>query len=234
MFEPFEDSTDFYPGLIVWCDPTCYEPAGNLPTHATKYDRRKSRELRPCLVISVNHSNRTFQAARLSATTPDDPSKWARIDSPPPITWKLNDAWIWVATPPTIAMIFDHPKVMHRKCPFSARRGCVQVSVTQRTRMHTTAPTPSLLSTSKITTYTAKRTSTDRVAVRVLDIVLKVPTRTTVSVIISHITASLRRRPPAPMQARLRDINSTSKPRHRSTKQRTRTLALPKPPPPRV
>ncbi|KAJ7640677.1 hypothetical protein DFH06DRAFT_1334398 [Mycena polygramma] len=116
MFEPFEDTTDFYPGLIVWCDPTCYEPdslAGNLSTHSTKYDRRKSRELRPCLVISVNHSNHTFQAARLSATTPDDPSKWARIDSPPPITWKLNDAWIWVATPPTIAMVFDRPKVMH-------------------------------------------------------------------------------------------------------------------------
>ncbi|KAJ7038045.1 hypothetical protein C8F04DRAFT_1091170 [Mycena alexandri] len=108
MFEPFEDVTDFYEGLIVWCDPSCYETDCAIP-----YDRRKSRELRPCLVISVNSNTRTFQAARLSATPPSDPSHWVKIDSPPPITWKLNDAWIWVGPPPTITMIFNNAKVMH-------------------------------------------------------------------------------------------------------------------------
>ncbi|KAJ6562545.1 hypothetical protein B0H19DRAFT_1144923 [Mycena capillaripes] len=70
MFEPFEDVRDFYPGLIVWCDPTCYETdffGGHSPL--SKYDRKKSRELRPCMVISVNPNSQTFQAARLSATT---------------------------------------------------------------------------------------------------------------------------------------------------------------------
>ncbi|KAF7360616.1 hypothetical protein MVEN_00793300 [Mycena venus] len=110
MFDPFADATDFYPGLIVWCDPSCYEPDSpglSIP------DRRKSRELRPCLVISVNHNDRSFQAARFSATTPPDPSRWVRIDSPPPITWKLNAAWIYVAAPPTIAMVFNNAKIMH-------------------------------------------------------------------------------------------------------------------------
>ncbi|KAJ7717008.1 hypothetical protein B0H16DRAFT_1612309 [Mycena metata] len=110
MFEPFENVTDFYEGLIVWCDPACYETDSSIP-----YDRRKSRELRPCLVVSVNSITRTFQAARLSATLPADPSHWVRIDSPPPITWKLNDAWIWVGPPPTITMIFNNAKVMHRE-----------------------------------------------------------------------------------------------------------------------
>ncbi|KAJ7485718.1 hypothetical protein FB451DRAFT_1230856 [Mycena latifolia] len=110
MFQPFESVTDFYPGLIVWCDPNCYEID---LSPSTVYDRKKSRELRPCMVISVNYNNQTFQAARLSASTPSDPAQWAKIDSPPPITWKLNDAWIWVAAPPTIAMVFDNPKIMH-------------------------------------------------------------------------------------------------------------------------
>ncbi|KAF7344370.1 hypothetical protein MSAN_01918000 [Mycena sanguinolenta] len=109
MFAPFTDATDFYPGLIVWCDPACYESDLWQPGPREK----KSRELRPCLIISVNYNTRTFQGARLSATTPADPSQWAKIDSPPVITWKLNNAFIWVGTPPTISMIFDDVKVMH-------------------------------------------------------------------------------------------------------------------------
>ncbi|KAJ7701079.1 hypothetical protein B0H17DRAFT_1176537 [Mycena rosella] len=111
MFQPFENVTDFYPGLIAWCDPYCYEMD---IASRTSYDRKKSRELRPCLVISVNYNNLTFQAARLSASTPNDPTQWVKIDSPPPITWKLNDAWIWVSTPATVAMVFDNAKIMHR------------------------------------------------------------------------------------------------------------------------
>ncbi|KAF8205387.1 hypothetical protein K438DRAFT_1819023 [Mycena galopus ATCC 62051] len=111
MFPPFENANDFYPGLIVWCDPACYEP--NVCLSKLGHRDKKSRELRPCLVISVDYENRTFQGARLSATTPSDSSQWAKIDSPPPITWKLNDAFIWVGTPPTIAMVFNNERVMH-------------------------------------------------------------------------------------------------------------------------
>ncbi|KAJ7126289.1 hypothetical protein C8R44DRAFT_851764 [Mycena epipterygia] len=113
MFQPFESVTEFYPGLIVWCDPNCYEMDVSTLVPGTAYDRKKSRELRPCLVITVDYNNQTFEAARLCASTPADPTRWAKIDSPPPITWKLNDAWIWVATPPTVAMVFNNAKIMH-------------------------------------------------------------------------------------------------------------------------
>ncbi|KAJ7806546.1 hypothetical protein B0H14DRAFT_2821835 [Mycena olivaceomarginata] len=158
MFNPFGGATDFYPGLIIWCDPACYEAdtaAGSPSSKLGPHDYRKSRDLRPCLVISVNYDNQTFQGARLSATTPDDPSQWVKIDSPPPITWKLNGAFIWVGRPPTIAMVFDNPRVMHRKFdPIQLRCGCVQwdpSSGYQRTKTRTTTRTPSLRATCKTT-----------------------------------------------------------------------------------
>jgi hypothetical protein len=73
MFDPFESVMDFYPGLIVWCDPNCYEMDTSTLAPGTPYDRKKSRELRPCLVISVDYNNKIFQAARLSASTVDCP-----------------------------------------------------------------------------------------------------------------------------------------------------------------
>ncbi|KAJ7897431.1 hypothetical protein B0H13DRAFT_2032961 [Mycena leptocephala] len=194
MFEPFEDATDFYPGLIVWCDPTCYEPELSAGLSTLKlYDRRKSRELRPCLVISVNHNSRTFQAARLSATTPTDPSQWVKIDSPPAITWKLNDAWVWVGAPPTVAMVFGNPKIMHRTLAlFQYTAGVFKGAKHQRTKIPTTACTLSLRTTSKTIGCTDKPTSIDRCATRVLDVVLNIPTRNTVSIIVTLIVASLR------------------------------------------
>ncbi|KAJ6615158.1 hypothetical protein B0H10DRAFT_87383 [Mycena sp. CBHHK59/15] len=113
MFEPFENASQFYPGLILWCDPNCYEMDMSTLSPNTPYDRKKSRELKPCLVVNVDYTRQCFQVARLSATTPTDTTRWVKIDSPPSITWKLNDAWIWVATPPTVGMVFDQAKVMH-------------------------------------------------------------------------------------------------------------------------
>ncbi|KAJ7136401.1 hypothetical protein C8R43DRAFT_1110039 [Mycena crocata] len=113
MFQPFENSAQFYPGLIVWCDPNCYEmDVSTLPPN-TAYDRKKARELRPCLVVAVNHTTQEIQVARLCATMPTDTRRWVRVDTPPAITWKLNDAWLWVGTPPTLAMVFNAPKTMH-------------------------------------------------------------------------------------------------------------------------
>jgi hypothetical protein len=69
MFQPFEDVHQFYPGLILWCDPRSYEmDISTLPPN-TPYDRRKATELRPCLVVSVDHQRQCFQVARLSAST---------------------------------------------------------------------------------------------------------------------------------------------------------------------
>ncbi|KAJ7244040.1 hypothetical protein C8J57DRAFT_1311195 [Mycena rebaudengoi] len=113
MFQPFEDVHQFYPGLILWCDPRSYEmDISTLPPN-TPYDRRKATELRPCLVVSVDHQRQCFQVARLSASTPTDTTKWVKIDSPPSITWKLNDAWIWVGTPAVVPMVLNNPKAMH-------------------------------------------------------------------------------------------------------------------------
>ncbi|KAJ7177366.1 hypothetical protein C8R43DRAFT_1193354 [Mycena crocata] len=113
MFQPFENSAQFHPGLIVRCDPNCYEMnVSTLPPN-TAYDRKKARELRPCLVVAVNHTTQEIQVARLCATMPTDTRRWVRVDTPPAITWKLNDAWLWVGTPPTLAMVFNAPKTMH-------------------------------------------------------------------------------------------------------------------------
>ncbi|KAJ7093827.1 hypothetical protein B0H15DRAFT_142795 [Mycena belliarum] len=129
MFQPFQSVADFYPGLIVWCDPAGLDSIDRDPSKlglGFLYDCKKSRDLRPCLVISVDYSAETFEAARLSASTPADPSQWAQIDSPPPITWKLNDAWIWIGELPTIPMVFDNAKVMHRTSALSSPSRSVQ------------------------------------------------------------------------------------------------------------
>ncbi|KAJ6571000.1 hypothetical protein DFH09DRAFT_1153525 [Mycena vulgaris] len=175
MFQPFESVTDFYPGLIVWCDPHCYEIDISMLAPGTPYDRKKSRELRPALVTSVNYNDQTFQAARLSASTPSDPSRWAKIDSPPPITWKLNDAWIWIAAPPTIAMVFNNAKIMHRKSALHEDVAGVQAQGNQRTGIFTTAPTPSPEPTSRTIGCTATPTSIGRRTVCPIDIHL-IPT----------------------------------------------------------
>ncbi|KAJ7275599.1 hypothetical protein C8J57DRAFT_224319 [Mycena rebaudengoi] len=113
MFQPFEAANQFYPGLILWCDPHSHEM--DLSTHPpnTPYNRRTATELRPCLVVSVDYQRHRFQVARFSATTPTDTTKWVKIDSPPAITWKLNDAWIWVGTPAVVPMILNNAKAMH-------------------------------------------------------------------------------------------------------------------------
>ncbi|KAJ6537424.1 hypothetical protein DFH09DRAFT_1283598 [Mycena vulgaris] len=104
---------EFYPGLILWCDPNCYEMDLSTLGPDEVYDRKKARELRPCLVVAVNYTAQSFQVARLCATTPRDTRRWVRIDSAPQITWRLPTAWIWVATPPTVAMVFNNAKAMH-------------------------------------------------------------------------------------------------------------------------
>ncbi|KAJ7448316.1 hypothetical protein FB451DRAFT_1411334 [Mycena latifolia] len=113
MFQPFDNASQFYPGLIVWCNPNCYEMDLSTLGPDEIYDRRKARELCPCLIVAVDHTHQTFQVARLCATTPRDTRRWVRVDSAPPITWRLTNAWIWVATPPTISMVFNNHKVMH-------------------------------------------------------------------------------------------------------------------------
>ncbi|KAJ7140620.1 hypothetical protein C8R44DRAFT_846738 [Mycena epipterygia] len=105
MFQPFENASQFYPGLILWCDPDA--------SHADMLTLKQARELRPCLVVAVNYVTQSVQVARLSSKTPSDTRRWVRVDSVPPITWKLSDAWMWVGTPPTLAMVFNNAKVMH-------------------------------------------------------------------------------------------------------------------------
>ncbi|KAJ7636446.1 hypothetical protein FB45DRAFT_864481 [Roridomyces roridus] len=113
MFPPFDDPSQFYPGLILWCDPNCYEMDISTLAPEEPYEYKKARELRPCLVVAVDHAAQSIQVARLCASKPTDPRCWVRIDTNPAITWRLGDAWIWVGTPPTVAMAFDAPKVMH-------------------------------------------------------------------------------------------------------------------------
>ncbi|KAJ7726978.1 hypothetical protein B0H14DRAFT_3478621 [Mycena olivaceomarginata] len=111
MFQPFENFSQFYPGLILWCDPNSPDmEMTTLPPNAI-YDRR-ARELRPCLVVSVNQAMQTFEAARFCATVPTDTRQWVRVDSPPQLIWKLL-AWIWVGTPATVRMVLHNSKAMH-------------------------------------------------------------------------------------------------------------------------
>ncbi|KAJ7110604.1 hypothetical protein C8R44DRAFT_856881, partial [Mycena epipterygia] len=114
MFQPFESAAQFYPGLILWCDPNSNYHDMEISTHPhnPQYDRKKA-ELRPCLVVSVDQTSQSIQVARFCATTPSDTRRWVRVDTPPRITWKLNDAWIWVGTPHTVAMVLNNNKVMH-------------------------------------------------------------------------------------------------------------------------
>ncbi|KAF8142910.1 hypothetical protein K438DRAFT_1946075 [Mycena galopus ATCC 62051] len=113
MFQPFDNVNQFYPGLIIWCDPNCYEMDVSTLAPNELYDRKKARDLRPCLVVAVNYHDRTLQVARICATTPTDTRRWVRIDTPPEITWRISDAWIWVGTPPTVPMVLNNAKVMH-------------------------------------------------------------------------------------------------------------------------
>ncbi|KAF7375325.1 hypothetical protein MSAN_00419400 [Mycena sanguinolenta] len=114
MFEPFQHINEFYPGLILWCDPKSpdMEPEGTALQQKTPYGYRPTRELRPCLVVDVDQRTRTLKVARLCATEPTDTRRWIRIDTSPPLTWKLQ-AWIWVGTPATVNMILHDPKSMH-------------------------------------------------------------------------------------------------------------------------
>ncbi|KAJ7776016.1 hypothetical protein DFH07DRAFT_766958 [Mycena maculata] len=113
MFQPFVTASQFYAGLIVWCDSNCYEQDITTLAPDEPYDRKKARELRPCLVVDVNYPTQSFQVARICATKPTDTRKWVRVDSLPALTWRIPDAWIWVGTPPTVTMVFNNPKVMH-------------------------------------------------------------------------------------------------------------------------
>ncbi|KAJ7451975.1 hypothetical protein FB451DRAFT_698857 [Mycena latifolia] len=76
MFQPFDNASQFYSGLIVWCDPNCYEMDLSTLGPDEVYDRKKARELRPCLIVAVDYTNQTFQVARLCATTPRDTRRW--------------------------------------------------------------------------------------------------------------------------------------------------------------
>lgn len=117
-----------------------------------------SNDGRFSVIVKVLFASLTLYSA---PTQPDDPSQWVKIDSPPPITWKLNGAFIWVGRPPTIAMVFDNPRVMHRKFgPIQLRCGCVQwdpSSEYQRTKTRTTTRTPSPRATCKTTGPTEMR-----------------------------------------------------------------------------
>ncbi|KAJ7247427.1 hypothetical protein B0H12DRAFT_1235276 [Mycena haematopus] len=113
MFQPFDNVSQFYPGLILWCDPNCYEMDISTLGPNELYDRKKARDLRPCLVVAVNYTEKALQVARICATTPTDTRRWVRINSSPAITWRISDAWIWVGTPPTVAMVLNNAKAMH-------------------------------------------------------------------------------------------------------------------------
>ncbi|KAF7292743.1 hypothetical protein MIND_01172700 [Mycena indigotica] len=112
MFAPFTRVSDFFPGLFLWVDPTCF--GRSLATALGSGGPLTPRDLRPCLVVAVDAAARTFSAAPLSATQPQQHADgWAPIDTPPLLTWKLNNAWLWVGPPPTLAMVFAQPKIMH-------------------------------------------------------------------------------------------------------------------------
>ncbi|KAJ7064280.1 hypothetical protein C8F01DRAFT_1229708, partial [Mycena amicta] len=47
------------------------------------------------------------------AEPPTDTRKWIRIDSPPVLTWRFPNAWIWVGKPGQTKMILNDSRVMH-------------------------------------------------------------------------------------------------------------------------
>ncbi|KAF7303984.1 hypothetical protein MIND_00629400 [Mycena indigotica] len=113
MFPPFTSYTQFYAGLIVWCDPSSYDAEiSTLPT-GEEYDRRTARAPKPCLVVAVDHEQGMLQVARMNASTPRDTRKWVRLDSPPAITWRVSDGWIWVGKPGMTKMILNDSRLMH-------------------------------------------------------------------------------------------------------------------------
>ncbi|KAJ7622269.1 hypothetical protein FB45DRAFT_870479 [Roridomyces roridus] len=113
MFPPFDNVSQYRPGIVIWCDPNSPEmELSTLPPN-TPYVPRRSQDLLPCLVVAVDTESFTMQVARLCDTVPSNPTKWVRVDSPPPITWKLTDAWMWVGTPATVNMILRNSRLQH-------------------------------------------------------------------------------------------------------------------------
>ncbi|KAF7300856.1 hypothetical protein MKEN_01311800 [Mycena kentingensis (nom. inval.)] len=113
MFPPFTDYNQFFPGLILWCDPSSYESVLSTLPPGEEYDRRKAREPKPCLVVAVDHTQRLLQVARICASTPRDTRKWVRLDSNPAINWRVPDGWIWVGKPGTTKMLLNDARYMH-------------------------------------------------------------------------------------------------------------------------
>nr|GAT57146.1 predicted protein [Mycena chlorophos] len=110
---PFTDFTQFYPGLILWCDPSSYDAEISTLPPGEEYDRRTPRAPKPCLVVAVDHTQAMLQIARISASTPTDTRKWVRLDSAPSFTWRVPDGWIWVGKPGTTKMTLNDARVMH-------------------------------------------------------------------------------------------------------------------------
>jgi hypothetical protein len=69
---------------------------------------------------TVHNRGESAGASNGEAVWPDsfikplDTRRWVRIDSTPPILWKVPNAWIWVGDPVTISMVFNQKKIMHR------------------------------------------------------------------------------------------------------------------------
>ncbi|KAJ7613551.1 hypothetical protein FB45DRAFT_1065102 [Roridomyces roridus] len=117
MFPPFENVSQYRPGIIIWCDPSS-EPnsldmeLSTRPSNA-QYINRKKLDLRPCLVVAVDFDSGTIQVARLCDTMPYDTTHWVRVDTVPPIRWKVGDAWIWVGTPAVLPMLLGNSRLQH-------------------------------------------------------------------------------------------------------------------------
>ncbi|KAK7008205.1 hypothetical protein R3P38DRAFT_3023914 [Favolaschia claudopus] len=114
MFQPFERFSQFYPGLILWCDPHSAEMENTATPPNTPYDRKNQNQptLRPCLVVAVNEEERLIRVARFCANQPHDTRQWVPIETPPSLVWRPQ-AWIWVGSPATVRMILNDAKTMH-------------------------------------------------------------------------------------------------------------------------
>ncbi|KAJ7624594.1 hypothetical protein FB45DRAFT_1030728 [Roridomyces roridus] len=115
IFKPFEDSSQFYPGLVVWCDPNCPDMDITLPQPASDHHQSSTigRELKPCLVVSVDRAAQTFRVAHISAQKPIDTRQWVQVGSNPRMKWRMKNAWMWVGEPPSVAMIFNDLRAQH-------------------------------------------------------------------------------------------------------------------------